>query len=236
MELSKLLINKRFWLDLIMPNRCCFCKKIIKWNLYCCDECAKTIPYIDEPICKLCGKDTCICSRGLSYNYCFSVVWYDSIVRNSIVKFKSESPENFCLLFGKNLAEQISESSCCSEIDLITCIPMTNKSKRERGYNQAFELARVIGKSINKNVSDKILIKKRDSISQHKLQYEQRLTNIKNLFNISSKCNIKGKTILLIDDVITTGSTLDACSKVLKQNGAKVVICAVVANTKLINK
>lgn len=177
-----------------------------------------------------------MCSRGLSYDYCFCVVWYNPIMHSAVVKYKVESPDNFCMLFGDNLAKQIKKTNYASNIDIVTCTPMTKKSKRKRGYNQAYELAKVIARFLEVPVTDKILVKNRDNVSQHELTFEERLLNTKNLFGASPSVNLRGKTVLLVDDVITTGSTLNSCTKVLKARGASTVICAAVATTKLHNE
>lgn len=225
-------LDKRFWLDFLFPNRCAFCGKIINWDLCCCEKCAEKIPYVDEKLCEKCGKPECVCEREIHYDRCFSVAWYDERMKAAVVKFKSESPENFAGFFSERLAEMINKSEL-PQIDVITAVPMSKKSRAQRGYNQAFEIAKCMGGFLGIKASDNILVKKNTTFSQHRLSYIERTQKVKGVYGFSGKADVRDKTILLCDDIITTGSTLDECAKVLKENGAKYVICATAANTRL---
>jgi ComF family protein len=108
---------------------------------------------------------------------------------------------------------------------------MAKKNKSERGYNQAEVLAKFISKEINKPFNNKILKKIKKDLSQHKLTYTERREAVKGAYDINFSNYIKGKTVLICDDVITSSATLNECSRILKQHGARKVICAVIATT-----
>ena len=107
-----------------------------------------------------------------------------------------------------------------SQIDLVVPVPLHKKRFVERGFNQAKLIAKIVAREIDKPCQD-LVIRSRHTLQQAKLKREDRLKNVKNAFVIEN--NIDGN-VLLIDDVFTTGSTLQECAKVLKKGGAKAVI------------
>ena len=113
---------------------------------------------------------------------------------------------------------------------MIMFVPMTRKKERKRGYNQSKLLAERISEMTYLPVLKGILIKRRETKNQHDLSYHERLDNLHGSYEITDKSVIKGKTILLCDDVKTTGATLNECAFELRINGAKAVysICAAV--------
>ena len=224
------LSDKRFWLDFLMPNRCAFCNEIIKWNKTSCETCEENLPYIDKELCEKCGKPVCICERGITYDRCVSVCWYDELMRKAVVNFKINSPENFSIFFANKLCE-ILRGKNITEFDLVTCVQMTKESLRLRGYNQAEELGRRIAEKLNVGFDKNILVKRKTNSSQHALTSDKRIENARKAYDFNFKKSVKGKKILLCDDVITTGSTLNACSDILKKNGAEFVVCASACNT-----
>ena len=119
-------------------------------------------------------------------------------------------------------------SSFSSET-LIVPIPMSKARKRERGYNQAELLAKALAEKTSFPGSSEILLKTRNTPSQVSLAGRERLTNLQNSFDVSDPNRVWGKTILLVDDISTTGTTLCEAARVLKNSGAKKVIGLVVA-------
>ncbi len=115
-------------------------------------------------------------------------------------------------------------------VDLIVPIPLHETKLREREFNQAQILGGHIAKEFNKIVSDDILIRNRYTNSQTGLEFEKRLSNIKGSFSISGKNSVKGKNILLLDDVLTTGATSSEAAYILKNSGANIVFVLTLAN------
>ncbi len=110
-------------------------------------------------------------------------------------------------------------------IDLIVPVPLHQKSLQQRSYNQAALLAREIGRTKKLPVAENLLLKQQDTLPQHFLSAVERGKNMQKAF--TTKKHMGAKTILLVDDVMTTGATVEACSKVLKKSGAKLVYVAV---------
>lgn len=226
---------RRFLLDLIMPNRCAFCNKVIGWKEYCCEQCEDKIPYIDEKLCERCGKANCICNDDLGYDKCFSVVWYDDFMKKAVMIYKIESPENFAAFFSDKICEILKKNNC-TDFDVVTCTPMSESALRARGYNQAQELGKRIAKTLELPFDGKLLVKFDSKTSQHNLNMKSRKEYARKAFGSNDKKNVRGKSVLLCDDIITTGSTLDACGKILKSMGARCVIGVTACNTNFKTK
>ncbi len=236
MKKSTLNNLKKYILDIFFPNRCPFCGRIIKWNENCCEKCIKEIPYITSTTCLKCGKENCICNDvRINYDGCVSVAYYEGIIKKGILGLKIEKAFNLIDVFEKEIDQKISEMIPFGEIDFVTSVPMHKSVKRTRGYNQSDIIAKKASEIIKKPAVFDVLIKTEKDIVQHNLAGSERKQAVKGLYRINSKCagEVSGKTILLCDDIITTGSTLNECAKALKKSGAKAVYCFTVASTKL---
>ena len=223
----------KFILDIFFPNRCPFCDCFIKWNKLACDRCIDEISYIDDKVCGHCGKVPCICDIELFYEKCYAACYYEGIVKNGIINLKIKNAINTAEIFADILSVKILSDGI--KYDFILPVPMSKKKKSIRGYNQAEEIAKCIFSRTKIPVSNDFLYKNDSEIEQHTLSAEERAKNVKNEFGIKKNTNLKGKTIILCDDVITTGSTLNECARLVKNLGAKAVILAVGATTKLKN-
>ena len=126
--------------------------------------------------------------------------------------------------------EQIQKSYPDYVFDYITYVPMHRKDKRSRGFNQSQLLAKELSKLMNIGCFQ-TLIKVRQTDPQHILEGKKRLTNLKGAFKIVDKSLIKGRKILIIDDVVTTGSTLSECSKTLDKGKPAQICCATLLST-----
>lgn len=233
MELSKCY---KYIIDIIFPNRCPCCDKFIKYDELICKECLDELSYIDEYICEKCGKPECICYKNLWYDRCYVASLYEGKTRQGILNLKYKSGINLVEYFCPIIVKKINDANLTSQIDIVTGVPMTKKSLAIRQYNQADEIASVVAQLIKKPCSKKVLKKNYNIISQHSLSSEERKKAIVGLYSFTNKVDVKGKTILLCDDVITTGSTLNECAKVLKQAGCKNVVCIALATTSLNKK
>jgi competence protein ComFC len=115
------------------------------------------------------------------------------------------------------------------EINLILPVPLHQLKKAERGYNQSFYISKGLSKEVNIPLSPGVIKRKKYTQSQTTMNFVERQQNISEAFKVKNKKKIKGKNILLIDDVITTGATISECGKVLLNSGAKRVYAASVA-------
>lgn len=234
MSNSAILLDKlyRFAVDLIAPNRCPFCERVITWNSYFCADCVHKIDLCGDELCRHCGKASynCICSEGFpSYDECICVSYYVGDVCRAVLRMKESLGDN-STAFSQMMYRKL-DVKC----DLVISVPMTKVDKRKRGYNQSSLMAKRIAMLTNTPFSDKLLIKERKTQKQKTMSKAQRAENVKQAYKITNSDAIKGKSVLLVDDVLTTGNTLNECAKMLKLAGAKHVVAAVFTTTKLDN-
>ena len=206
-------------LDLLFPPKCAFCGRILvsaddSW----CSKCTESLPFT-----LLSGRQD-----GDHYDYCISPLYYRDMVRKSILRFKFKGSAAYADVYGKILAECIRENADV-EYDLITWVPLSRKRERSRGYDQAMLLALATALQLN-DVAVETLRKTREARAQSELSdQDERSTNISGAYEATDAELIEDKRILLIDDIVTTGSTLSECARTLRLAGAKSVVCASLA-------
>lgn len=225
---------KRFAADLFYPNRCPCCNKFIKWNETVCADCIKKMIPIKGNICPVCGKEIkrCICSLGLWYDRCLTVTTYTGVAKSGIYSLKDSCGKNFALWAAKILSQKILSDSDIMESDVIVPVPMRRKKQSQRGYNQAELIAKYINFYTGIPIDTGYLKKntKIKDVTQHELGAKDRFNNAERMY-ISTGKKLSGRKVILCDDVITTGSTANKCSKILKENGASFVTVATAATT-----
>lgn len=208
---------------LVFSNRCRLCTEVIPINETLCNNCKPEKHRIPQE--ELSRR--IMIKRSFDRHTC--PFYYEGCIRTGIHRFKYDGYRRCSEFFGEEMIKVIERDFEDEEPDFITCVPMTKKKKRERQYNQCDYLVKHISKAFGYKLTPDILIKTKDTPSQVSLSGKERLSNLKGAFRVNKKYDIKGCTILLCDDVMTTGSTLEECSKALKKAGAEKVICATIA-------
>lgn len=210
---------KNFVLDLVFPRHCLNCNRL---GHFICPKCRGEIIKISQTNCPIChqkSENGRLCPkcrpkyrlRGvLAYGF-----FHDPILKNVIHQFKYEGISSA----GEELAELL-EPLVPKEIDTLAFVPVSRKRLHERGFNQAKVLAQHLSRLSGKPVY-KGLIKTRHTERQVGLKRGERLANLRGVYKVTNEQEIKNKKILLIDDVLTTGATLDNCSRALRSAGAK---------------
>lgn len=219
-------------LDFVYPPRCLFCGELLRSAKEMCATCQKSIFWIDSPACPFCGKreQECECYLKLPiWNGCVAVAYYGDTIKKGVASFKFYRRKSNGMAMGRLMAQKIKENFQEAAFDCIIPVPMSKSRFQKRGYNQAELLAHEISKRIEVKMQSKILQRGQDRLQQSRLSRQERLKNLKGAFQISRPQEIKGKTILLVDDVTTTGATLEECTRILKREGAQRVYCAVFA-------
>lgn len=225
-------VKKVFLQSLFPPDgHCLLCRKILLFeDAPLCNLCIDKIHYIEEETCKKCGKEERNPSSGLCDDCTFgehyfeqglSLFLYDLIGKKLIQEIKYYGNIKMAHWIGRKISPKLNKMSWINEIDYILPVPLHPNRLKERGFNQAEEIVKGI-RSSNKNLQySPVLIRVKDTPHQTDLNKMQRQENIKDAFQVNDPSLIKNKNLLVIDDVYTTGSTLDACSKTLKEAGAK---------------
>jgi len=206
-------------LDLLFPPKCVFCRKVLsKGEHGLCASCNESLPFTDDF-----GKQD-----GEFYDFCIAPLYYKDFVRKSILRYKFSGASAYAETYGRLLAKCIRECPD-AKYDIITWVPLSTKRERSRGYDQAMLLALATALELD-DVAVETLKKHKDVQAQSELGgKDERSANISGAYEVTDTELIAGKRVLIIDDVVTTGSTLNECAKKLLSTGASSVICAALA-------
>ncbi len=215
--------------------RCVNCGKEIFSGKYFCDECEGKLPIIDKYYCEHCGRKlkapssycTSCKEKMLNVDKARSVYDYQKPISNLIMQLKYYDRRYLARFFGEELSSVYLKNYL--NADYLCFIPMTEKSKKKRGFNQGELIANALSEKIDVPVKQ-VLIKTKDTPRQAKLSREERLKNLKGSFKATSKGEIEGKTFVVVDDVLTTGATGEAVAEILKKKGARTVYLLTVAS------
>lgn len=207
----------RVWsgfLNLLFPERCPLCGGVKGFAKSCeCEGEFAKLQLEDEPL------DFALPTK----RYC-KEVWacyeYRGLARTAVhnLKFNNDTP--IAAGLGVKLAEKYQRCGLEKSYDCVIPVPISSKRLKERGYNQSGLMAEVFTKAVGLPCLEGALVKIRNTIPQMDLSKQERLTNIKAAYEADGKA-VKGKRILLVDDVLTTGSTLNECAKTLLEKGAE---------------
>lgn len=230
-------------IDFILPPRCICCGKTLNAQDGVCEDCFNKINFITKPHCAKCGlpfesassnKDSlcgiCIKDKKPLFRLSRSAVRYDDISKNMILAFKfMDKTENakvlssWLYMAGKDIFEQ--------GVDLIVPIPLHYSRLLKRKYNQSALLAKALSKLTGVKVDYSSVTRHKKTKPQVEFSGKARVKNVKGAFEVKHPEKIKGKRIVLIDDVYTTGSTLKECAKALKKAGVKSIDFLTVSRT-----
>ena len=208
-----------FLLDLLYPNVCGFCGKINQNSL--CEKCEEEIN--KKLIYKIEEK------KDMFFEEHIYLANYEGKFREDILSYKFFDKSYMYKTFAKLALKNEKICRIIKSYDIIIPVPMYRKKKILRGYNQSELIAKEIAKNVKEIKYINALKKVKDNKKQSSLDKEERLKNVKNVYQIQNKEIIKNKQIILFDDIFTTGSTVNECSKVLKQNGAKKILVLTLA-------
>lgn len=208
----------------VFPNRCIFCGEKIPFDRYFCENCS--IP--EKPCVRMFNLKPG--RKGLNSHILkvHSPALYEGYYRKSLHLYKFRKKTVFADSYAKLITDM---GIYDKEADFITYVPLTKKKLRDRGYNQSELIARKI--SLYTQIPLKgTLIKIKDNSLQHTLTKDERRKNVKDVYEVSA--DVKGKNIILVDDIVTTGATLTACASLLYKAGALCVsgICTADAQTR----
>tara|TARA_Y100000294_G_scaffold7281_1_gene7142 strand:+ start:1323 stop:2174 length:852 start_codon:yes stop_codon:yes gene_type:complete len=234
-----------FILDIIFPSKCFKCGFFLSGleNRSICPTCLNQIGLIKPPFCGICGKpfgfqydlsneDSYWCGACRTETNYFDKVRslgkYEGFFKEALINYKYRGRREIlkdliriCFLPKKNnFIPQKKAADKADGLDIIIYVPLHKKKLRTRGFDQAFLIAKEISKLSNVPLKADFLFKEIETIPQAALKKQIRKNNLKGVFAVRNRNSLEGKNVLLVDDVITTGTTVNECSKILKQNGA----------------
>jgi ComF family protein len=190
-------------------------------RLYICDDCYKKLPRYGGGFHRIPELPW---AEGI-----FAAFRYTEGIDTSIHSLKYGHQPGLSRTMGLLIYEQISKEKIIPDFDMIIPVPMHPRKKRQRGYNQSELVGKELSVLLNVPLRCDVLMKTRYTKPQSTLKREKRLQNMTDAFKLKNESDIKGKNILLVDDVVTTGTTLNACAKILTENGATFVFATVIA-------
>ena len=223
-------------IDLIYPRRCPVCDEPAPAGEEICLSCMKSLKALKYPWCDKCGKKlnsgTGICSdcerKTHSFARCRSVFEYPCI-SSAIYRFKYLGRREYASCFARCSVKILGDYISVVNPDMIACVPLSKGKMLKRGYNQAQDLAEELSKVINVPFCPAAVRRIRNTAPMKLLSPAQRQKNLKNAFK-SGQNVVKSKRILLVDDIYTTGATMDAVSSALLEAGAESVYCMTLAS------
>ena len=227
------------FLSLLFPLNCLICRRGLRSDnrKYLCPTCWREIRLIKEPVCSKCGRPSsltvCSSCQNQKREYFFSKARaagvYEGVLRECIHFFKYRKKAYLARPLGELLIDGMSSDKDLREADFLVPVPLDGRRYREREFNQAHLLAQVVSRYFKIPISSRNLRRVRGVPPQTQLSRKEREENVKGLFQVPRAEEYEGRRILLIDDVFTTGSTVNECARVLKQAGAEEVSVLTVA-------
>lgn len=219
-----------FLIDLLFPRRCPVCDGIVmpKGRLIC-RPCMKKLSFVKDPVCKRCGKE--IISSDIEYcfdcvrhkrtfEYGRALINYDEKAGSSMAKIKYRNKREYLDFYGEAICARYEKVIRRMGADVLVPVPVHPSRRRERGFNQAELLARRIGERLGIPVSPQMLIRNKKTMPQKGLDPGGRLKNLEEAFTAGQVLKeVEG--VILVDDIYTTGSTIEACTRALKKAGVK---------------
>lgn len=208
------------FLDILFPPKCPFCGILLEKGELWCPACQKKLPW-------LVGTEG---ERKVDFTGgCVSALRYEGTVRKAIHRYKFSGVRAYSRAFGILTAQAVLDHGFTA--DLVSWPTVSKKRLRERGYDQGELLAREVGKQLG--LPTLRTVDKAHRPAQSGIEdKDERRANLLGAYTAVEQKNFRGKTVLLVDDVVTTGSTLSECARVLRTAGAEQVLCATLSGVK----
>lgn len=208
-------------LDLFYPRRCPFCRRLLNRGQLICRFCPPILPRVSPEL------------QAQHFKYiadCYSPLYYEKAVRDSLLRYKFQGAAAYADAYGELLAQCIDENRITC--DIVTWVPLSRRRLRKRGYDQARLLAEAAARHMNLPC-EMLLRKTRNNPAQSgTASAGQRRQNVRGVYEPVKPELISGKCVLLVDDIVTTGSTLGECAKMLKSAGAEKILALTLARAR----
>lgn len=208
-------------LELLYPTRCAFCHRLTEHRQKVCSRCLAALPRVPETAQK---------QHFSHVSTCVSPLWYEGDVRQSLLRYKFGGRQFYADIYADFVVKCIDENGITC--DSITWAPLSRRRLRKRGYDQARLLAEAIAARMGLPC-ERMLVKKRNNPPQSRTQKaSERRANVQGVYEAAPGVELTGRRVLLVDDIVTTGSTLSECAAILRHSGASDVAAATVARAR----
>lgn len=228
-------------MDLLFPPRCAICDEVLEVGTgHICRKCKPKLSYVSEPVCLRCGStiiseeeqycDLCL-KRKRTFDGGFPVFNYVPPVSDSIVRMKYHDRQEYSAFYAEEIVKKFGERILSLRTDIILPVPIHKEKYKTRGYNQAGLIAREVSSRLGVPYSEKILVRNMNTEPQKELGEIERERNLRLAFEVNEEELRKKsislgrelRTVLLVDDIYTTGATIEACTQVLGSAGIEKV-------------
>ena len=226
-ETGIIMNKKNKFLRLFFPYRCELCGEIIPIEKDYCDCYKMKITRVSEDFCEHCGRETkkCVCSeKEIKLPHITAPFVYRGFIEKYIIAYKFHGKKHFHKKLGIEMANRFSACYPSVNADMVTFVSVSQKTLFLRGYNQSELLAKAVAENLSLPLVP-LFVKTKETKSQSHLTAKERATNLNNAISLIDNADIEGKTIILCDDVKTTGNTFNICVKLLTDAGASDVYC-----------
>ncbi len=205
-------------LDLVYPTKCILCRKKLPAGIpSICPACQESLPTAET-----------VHVKGDFFSDCIAALHYENAVREAILRYKFGNAQVYRYAFGELVAQRVYEEYD-GRFDILSWVPIARDRYRERGYDQVELIARDVAKRLCVPLLP-LLRKRRGIRAQSTLDgRDKRRANIAGAYRVRRRAKVAGQRVLLLDDIVTSGSTLSECAKTLLLAGAEEVICATLA-------
>lgn len=195
-------------LNYFFPPICGMCGEINE--NYICNNCYENIKKIKK----------CVINEYNNRNFSkhLYIFRYEGIIRNKIIEYKFEDKGYLYKMFAKIILSDKKTCNFIKKYDVIIPVPISKKRKKKREYNQSELVANELAQKLNQDIWTDIIIKKKDNKPQSELNKLERIKNVEDIYEINKPIEVKNKKVLLLDDIYTTGSTVNEIARKLKQN------------------
>ncbi len=207
-------------LDLVYPPKCPFCRALSDGKAAVCAHCLVNLPYTPVGV---------LPRPGHYVDEFYSALYYKGRVRESILRYKFGGVRGYADFYAPFLRQCADENELYA--DVVTWVPLSARRLRRRGYDQARLLAEAVSDYMGLDCARLVKKHRHNPPQSGKSGIEKRRDNVRGVYSLSDGVSVAGKRILIIDDVVTTGSTLEECAKVLKRAGAKKILALTLACT-----
>ena len=216
------------WLDIIFPRRCAICDTVLPWGQSeICETCKQGLKYSSGALCYKCGKpvkeyeEYCYDCKNKEHSFKQGVALFPyEYIRGSLYRFKYGGRKEYASCYGSYMAHYLKKWVRQWKPQALIPVPLHKKRKRKRGYNQAEVLANELSFYWKIPVINDLVIRGKNTLPMKELDGSERQNNLKKAF-LLGRNDVKLSTVIIIDDIYTTGSTIDAVALVCKEAGIK---------------
>lgn len=207
--------------QLLFPSRCIICRNVIGLSDFICPECARKLPYVtvQTPV------------HGDCFDACYAPFYYEEPLRTSFLRYKFNDFRHYAQHYGAWMADHLLRESA-ADFDLVTWCPISVLRRMKRSYDQSELLAQVIADRLSLPLKSTLRKAHRKPLSRSGGDKATRAAILLGAYSVKPEVSIQGKRILLVDDIVTTGSTLSECARMLKTAGASEVTCITLARKR----